>query len=115
MSTAAMVIPQGMSYANLAGLPYAFGLYGAFVPCIVYAFLGSSRQLVRGGDGRCTGASARLARRRLPLPACHPAPAPRPLFGPRCACPPAVPPPSTQLHSHQPTPVQPDRWWAPWR
>lgn len=38
---------QGMSYANLAGLPYAFGLYGAFVPCIVYAFLGSSRQLVR--------------------------------------------------------------------
>ncbi|PRW56212.1 sulfate transporter [Chlorella sorokiniana] len=48
MSTAAMVIPQGMSYANLAGLPYAFGLYGAFVPCIVYAFLGSSRQLVVG-------------------------------------------------------------------
>lgn len=48
MSTAAMVIPQGMSYANLAGLPYAFGLYGAFVPCIVYAFFGSSRQLVVG-------------------------------------------------------------------
>ena len=41
-----MVIPQGMSYANLAGLPYAFGLYGAFVPCIVYAFFGTSRQLV---------------------------------------------------------------------
>lgn len=36
-----------MSYANLAGLPYVFGLYGAFVPCIVYAFLGTSRQLVR--------------------------------------------------------------------
>ncbi len=46
MSTAAMVIPQGMSYANLAGLPYAYGLYGAFVPCIVYALFGSSRQLV---------------------------------------------------------------------
>ena len=41
-----MVIPQGMSYANLAGLPYAFGLYGAFVPCIVYAFFGTSKQLV---------------------------------------------------------------------
>jgi MFS superfamily sulfate permease-like transporter len=38
---------QGMSYANLAGLPYAYGLYGAFVPCIVYAMLGTSRQLVR--------------------------------------------------------------------
>ncbi|PSC69015.1 sulfate transporter [Micractinium conductrix] len=48
MSTAAMVIPQGMSYANLAGLPYAYGLYGAFVPCIVYALFGSSRQLVVG-------------------------------------------------------------------
>ena len=43
-----MVIPQGMSYANLAGLPYAFGLYGAFVPTIVYAVLGSSRQLAVG-------------------------------------------------------------------
>ncbi|EFN58438.1 hypothetical protein CHLNCDRAFT_19800, partial [Chlorella variabilis] len=48
LSTGAMVIPQGMSYANLAGLPYAFGLYGAFVPCIVYAFFGTSRQLVVG-------------------------------------------------------------------
>ena len=43
-----MVIPQGMSYANLAGLPQAYGLYGAFVPCIVYAFFGTSRQLVVG-------------------------------------------------------------------
>ena len=23
-----------MSYANLAGLPYVFGLYGGFVPCL---------------------------------------------------------------------------------
>ncbi|KAI7843852.1 hypothetical protein COHA_002403 [Chlorella ohadii] len=44
----ALLEENGMSYANLAGLPYAFGLYGAFVPCIVYAFLGSSRQLVVG-------------------------------------------------------------------
>jgi hypothetical protein len=35
-----------MSYANLAGLPNVYGLYGAFVPCIVYAFFGTSRQLV---------------------------------------------------------------------
>lgn len=36
------------SYANLAGLPYVYGLYGAFVPCIVYALFGSSRQLAVG-------------------------------------------------------------------
>lgn len=47
LSVGAMVIPQGMSYAKLAGLPYVFGLYGAFVPCLIYALLGSSRQLVR--------------------------------------------------------------------
>jgi sulfate transporter 4 len=48
VSVAAMVIPQGMSYANLAGLPQVYGLYGAFVPCLVYAALGSSRQLAVG-------------------------------------------------------------------
>ena len=31
---------QGMSYANLAGLPYVYGLYGAFVPNLVYAVFG---------------------------------------------------------------------------
>ena len=47
LSVGAMVIPQGMSYAKLAGLPSVWGLYGAFVPVLVYAGLGSSRQLVR--------------------------------------------------------------------
>jgi sulfate transporter 4 len=37
-----------MSYANLAGLPVVYGLYGAFIPCIVYSLLGSSRQLAVG-------------------------------------------------------------------
>lgn len=48
LSVGAMVIPQGMSYANLAGLPQVYGLYGAFVPCLVYSLLGSSRQLAVG-------------------------------------------------------------------
>jgi sulfate transporter 4 len=43
-----MVIPQGMSYANSAGLPSVFGLYGAFLPCMVYALVGSSGQLAVG-------------------------------------------------------------------
>ena len=46
-SVAALVVPQGMSYARLAGLPQEYGLYGAFVPVMVYAALGSSRHLVR--------------------------------------------------------------------
>lgn len=48
LSVGAMVIPQGMSYANLAGLPQVYGLYGAFVPCLIYSLLGSSRQLSVG-------------------------------------------------------------------
>ena len=44
---AALVVPQGMSYAALAGLPSVYGLYGAFVPVLCYAALGSSRHLVR--------------------------------------------------------------------
>ena len=47
LSVAAMVVPQGLSYAKLAGLPQVWGLYGAFSPCIVYAAFGSSKQLVR--------------------------------------------------------------------
>ena len=46
-SVAALVVPQGMSYAKSAGLPSVYGLYGAFVPVIIYAALGSSRHLVR--------------------------------------------------------------------
>ena len=46
ISVGAMVIPQGMSYAKLAGLPNVYGLYGAFVPVMIYAILGSSPQLV---------------------------------------------------------------------
>ena len=45
-SVAALVVPQGMSYARLAGLPQEYGLYGAFVPVMVYAALGSSKHLV---------------------------------------------------------------------
>ncbi|KAK9915884.1 hypothetical protein WJX75_005651 [Coccomyxa subellipsoidea] len=47
-SVAALVVPQGMSYAGLAGLPSVYGLYGAFVPVLCYAALGSSRHLAVG-------------------------------------------------------------------
>ncbi|KXZ44585.1 hypothetical protein GPECTOR_65g203 [Gonium pectorale] len=48
VSVGFMVVPQGLSYANLAGLPSVYGLYGAFIPCLVYSLVGSSRQLAVG-------------------------------------------------------------------
>ena len=43
-----MLIPQGMAYAMIAGLPPVFGLYAALMPQIIYAFMGTSRQLAVG-------------------------------------------------------------------
>jgi high affinity sulfate transporter 1 len=45
LTTAAVVIPKGMAYATVAGLPIEAGLYTAFVPIAIYAVLGSSRVL----------------------------------------------------------------------
>ena len=45
VTTAAVVIPQSMAYATIAGLPVQVGLYTAIVPLLVYALLGSSRAL----------------------------------------------------------------------
>lgn len=43
-----MLIPQGMAYALIAGLPPEYGLYAALVPLIIYAFIGTSRHLSVG-------------------------------------------------------------------
>ncbi len=43
-----MLIPQGMAYAIIAGLPPVYGLYAALIPQVVYAFFGTSRQLAVG-------------------------------------------------------------------
>lgn len=43
-----MLIPQGMAYALIAGLPPIYGLYAALIPNLVYVFTGSSRKLAVG-------------------------------------------------------------------
>lgn len=45
---AIVVLPQGVAFATLAGLPPAYGLYCAMVPAIVAAFFGSSWHAVSG-------------------------------------------------------------------
>lgn len=48
LTVALVLIPQSMAYAQLAGLPPYFGLYAAFLPPMVAALFGSSRQLATG-------------------------------------------------------------------
>lgn len=48
LTGAIVVLPQGVAFATLAGMPPAYGLYAAMVPCIVAALFGSSRLMVTG-------------------------------------------------------------------
>jgi high affinity sulfate transporter 1 len=46
----ALLVPQGIAYSQLAGLPPVHGLYATMIPLIAYAILGPSRILVLGPD-----------------------------------------------------------------
>jgi high affinity sulfate transporter 1 len=50
MVVTALLIPAGMGYAEVAGLPPETGLYATIVPLIAYAIFGPSRVLVLGPD-----------------------------------------------------------------
>ena len=48
ITVAIVLIPQGIAYALIAGLPPIYGLYCALVPQLMYAIFGSSRQVAIG-------------------------------------------------------------------
>ena len=43
-----LIVPQGLSYASVAGLPAVYGLYTDFLPLFIYFWFGSSQYLQVG-------------------------------------------------------------------
>jgi len=64
LTVAALALPAGMAYAELAGLSPVAGLYALLLPTVAYTLLGSSRQLIVGPEG---SVSALVATALLPL------------------------------------------------
>jgi high affinity sulfate transporter 1 len=50
ISVAAVALPVGVAYAQLAGFRPEFGLYASILPLVAYALFGTSRQLIVGPD-----------------------------------------------------------------
>lgn len=50
LSVAAVALPVGVAYAQLAGFNPAVGLYSSILPLLAYAIFGTSRQLIVGPD-----------------------------------------------------------------
>jgi high affinity sulfate transporter 1 len=72
LAVTALVIPQGMAYAELAGLPAVTGLYTTIMALLAYALFGPSRILIVGPD---PALAPMIAATLLPLVASHGDPA----------------------------------------
>src|SRR6185295_10044804 len=70
LSVAAVAVPIGIAYVQLAGFPPETGLYSALFPLIAYALFGTSRQLIVNPD---SAACAIIAATLTPLAAGDPA------------------------------------------
>ena len=60
---AALLVPQGMAYAELAGVSPVTGVYATLIPLVVYFLLGPSRILVLDRILRCLRSSPRRSSR----------------------------------------------------
>lgn len=48
ITVGAVVVPQGMAYATLAGLPVQFGLYSSFMGVLIYWIFATSKDVTIG-------------------------------------------------------------------
>jgi sulfate permease, SulP family len=58
LSVWALLVPQALAYATIAGVPVQYGLYTAFVALIAYAIFGTSRHLIQGPSAAVAAVSA---------------------------------------------------------
>jgi sulfate permease, SulP family len=58
LSVWALLVPQCLAYATLAGVPVQYGLYTAFAALVAYPLFGTSRQLVQGPSAAVCAVSA---------------------------------------------------------
>ena len=64
----AVIVPQGLAYGELAGLPPVAGLYAALLPLLLYPIFASSRRLMVGPE---SGLAILTASALAPLAAAH--------------------------------------------
>lgn len=57
----AVSIPISMGYAQIAGLPAVYGLYGSVFPILLFALFSTSPQFIFGVDGSSGGTDRRSA------------------------------------------------------
>src|SRR5690606_21278700 len=62
---ALMLIPQGLAYATLAGVPPQYGLYASLLPVVLYALFGSSAVMSVGPVAITSLLTARSEERRV--------------------------------------------------
>jgi SulP family sulfate permease len=58
LSVWALLVPQSLAYATIAGVPVQYGLYSAFAALVLYALFGTSRQLAQGPSAAVCAVSA---------------------------------------------------------
>ena len=62
LTVAAVALPIGIAYSQLAGFPRVVGIYSCILPAVAYALFGSSRQLIVNPDSAaCAIVAATLA------------------------------------------------------
>ena len=65
---AAVSIPISMGYAQIAGLPPAYGLYGSILPILLFAIFSTSKQFIFGVDAAPAALAGSALTEQFPFP-----------------------------------------------